>query len=87
LRPLARSLPPLPDESLPGFLLRLAFRLDTSPAELAVRTGLTGHPQESALPMPLLIGLPDERQHTFAAMIKGTEAEVAAMLLDTYRSR
>ncbi|MFJ3795280.1 TniQ family protein [Streptomyces sp. NPDC090088] len=87
LRPLARSLPPLPDESLPGFLLRLAFRLDTSPAELAVRTGLTGRPQEAAMPMPLLIGLSAERQHTFATMIKAADAEVDAMLLDTYSDR
>ncbi|MEU8716311.1 TniQ family protein [Streptomyces sp. NPDC048663] len=87
LRPLARSLPPLPDESLPGFLLRLAFRLDTSPAELVVRTGLADRPHGAALPMPLLIGLPDERRHTFATMIKATDAEVNAMLLNTYGHR
>lgn len=87
LRPLARSLPPLPDESLPGFLLRLAFRLDTSPAELAVRTGLADRADRAVLPVPLLIGLTTERRHTFARMIKATDAEVDAMLLDTYSSR
>lgn len=40
LRPLPRSLLPLPDESLPGLLLRLAHRLDVSPGRLAVSTGL-----------------------------------------------
>ncbi|MFF2381831.1 TniQ family protein [Streptomyces sp. NPDC058108] len=87
LRPLARSLPPLPDESLPGFLLRLAFRLDTSPSELAVRTGLTDRPQMAVLPLPLLISLSAERRHTFARMIKATDAEVAAMQLDIHSSR
>ncbi|MDJ0345795.1 TniQ family protein [Streptomyces sp. H10-C2] len=87
LRPLARSLPPLPDESLPGFLLRLAFRLDTSPAELAVRTGLADRAHLAVLPAPLLIRLPDTQRHTFARMIKATDAEMDAMLLDTYSSR
>ncbi|MFD0223239.1 TniQ family protein [Streptomyces hirsutus] len=87
LRPLARSLPPLPDESLPGFLLRLAFRLDTSPAELAVRTGLADRANLSVLPLPLLIGLTTERRHTFARMIKATDTEVDGMLLDIYSSR
>lgn len=87
LRPLARSLPPLPDESLPGFLLRLAFRLGTSPAELAVRTGLADRADRAVLPVPLLIGLTAERRHTFARMVKATDTEVDAMLLDTYSSR
>lgn len=41
LRPLPRSLVPLPEESLTGFMLRLAHRLDQSPGEIAVRTGLS----------------------------------------------
>ncbi|QJS12041.1 TniQ family protein [Streptomyces argyrophyllae] len=87
LRPLARSLAPLPDESLPGFLLRLAFRLDTSPSELSIRTGLTDRPNLAVLPTPLLIGLAQERRHTFARMVKAADTEVGAMLLDTYSSR
>ncbi|MFD9575105.1 TniQ family protein [Streptomyces sp. NPDC059982] len=39
--PLPRCLIPLPGESLAGLLLRLAYRLETSPGELAVRTGLS----------------------------------------------
>lgn len=39
-RPLARSLAPLPDESLPGYVLRLAHRLARSPARIAELTHL-----------------------------------------------
>ncbi|MGW1711021.1 TniQ family protein [Streptomyces sp. NPDC002206] len=84
---MARSLPPLQDESLTGFLLRLAFRLETSPAELVVRTGLTDRAHLAALPMPLLIGLAAERRHTFARMIRAGDAEVSAMLLDAHSDR
>jgi hypothetical protein len=37
---LPRSLDPLPDESLPGYVLRLAHRLDRSPARIIELTGL-----------------------------------------------
>jgi len=37
---LARSLDPLPDESLPGFLLRLSHRLEITPRRVADLTGL-----------------------------------------------
>lgn len=40
VRPLPRSLDPLPGESLPGYLLRLAHRLDRSPGRIAILTGL-----------------------------------------------
>jgi hypothetical protein len=39
--PLPRSLDPLTDESLPGYLLRLSHRLRLPPSYLAQRTGLT----------------------------------------------
>ena len=39
-RPLPRSLDPLPDESLIGFMLRLSHRLDLPPARIATLTGL-----------------------------------------------
>ena len=41
LSPLPRSLDPLPDESLPGYLLRLAHRLALAPARVMQLTGLT----------------------------------------------
>ncbi len=40
LSPLPRSLDPLPDESLPGYLLRLAHRLGLAPARIMQLTGL-----------------------------------------------
>ncbi|MFG2906154.1 TniQ family protein [Kitasatospora sp. NPDC048286] len=40
--PLPRSLAPLADESLPGFLLRLGHRLDLAPGFVAWRLGLAG---------------------------------------------
>lgn len=43
VRALARSLDPLPEESLPGFLLRLAYRLDRSPLRIAKLSGLDCH--------------------------------------------
>ncbi|HEY5988661.1 MAG TPA: TniQ family protein, partial [Streptosporangiaceae bacterium] len=39
--PLPRSLDPLPDEALPGYVLRLAHRLGLSPARVLRLTGLT----------------------------------------------
>ncbi|WP_405011683.1 TniQ family protein [Kitasatospora sp. NBC_01539] len=40
--PFPRSLVPLPDESLPGFLLRLGHRLNLAPGFVAWRVGLAG---------------------------------------------
>ncbi|MFE2599832.1 hypothetical protein ACFXCZ_25610 [Streptomyces sp. NPDC059396] len=40
LRPLPRSLDPLEDESLPGYLLRLSHRLSIGPGPLVLRAGL-----------------------------------------------
>lgn len=39
-RRLARSLAPLPEESLPGFLLRLSYRLESSPRRITELFGL-----------------------------------------------
>ncbi|MFD8222317.1 hypothetical protein ACFV2U_54040 [Streptomyces sp. NPDC059697] len=51
--PLPRSLLPLPGESLPGLLLRLAHRLEQRPADIALRAGLairiTAHPANHLL--------------------------------------
>jgi hypothetical protein len=41
LSPLPRSLDPLPGEALPGYLLRLAHRLEQPPIRIAAITGLT----------------------------------------------
>jgi hypothetical protein len=42
--PLPSSLAPLPRESLPGYLLRLAWRLELAPARIAELCGLAAHP-------------------------------------------
>src|SRR6266508_4985161 len=57
-RPLPRSLDPLADESLPGFLLRLAYRLGISPARLVTLTGLSMNMQHRiAMPFSLTMQL------------------------------
>ncbi|MFG2863234.1 TniQ family protein [Streptomyces sioyaensis] len=43
LRPLPRSLAPLSDESLVGFLLRLAHHNNVSPGTIVNRTGMSAH--------------------------------------------
>ncbi|MGW8780230.1 TniQ family protein [Streptomyces sp. NPDC055796] len=46
-RPLPRGLLPLPGESLPGLVIRLAHRLETTPGEVASKTGLHQGPSPS----------------------------------------
>ncbi|MFE2722755.1 TniQ family protein [Kitasatospora sp. NPDC059327] len=78
---LARSLAPLPEESLPGFLLRLAHRLNRTPARIAVLTGLApyrlGHTVK--LPAHLLVALRPESAARFAATTRLTPDEVQAL--------
>jgi hypothetical protein len=45
IRALPRSLDPLPNESITGYLLRLAYRLNMRPSRLVVATGLITHPR------------------------------------------
>ncbi|MGV9386349.1 TniQ family protein [Nonomuraea sp. NPDC003707] len=53
--PLPRSLDPLPGESLRGYVLRLSYRLEISPAQLTVLTGL--------MPAVRRLGLPAHLPH------------------------
>lgn len=76
MRPLPRSLDPLPDETLTGFVLRLAHRLGTTPGEIAARTGLP-----SRLPLSVLHHLNDEHLKGFARATQLTPAEVSGLLL------
>jgi hypothetical protein len=68
LPPLGRSLSPLPEESLRGYVLRLSYRLNLSPARIAERTGLTADGRSPArAPAALLTEIPGEAKTAFAA--------------------
>src|SRR5260370_33133138 len=58
-RPLSRSLIPVPGESLPGFLLRLSYRMNLPPARIADLAGLrSAGVRGSRLPPILVAGVP-----------------------------
>ena len=78
-RPLARSLAPLPEESLPGLLLRLAYRLDRSPARIAFLCGLSRH--QHRLPAEYLIALPAESSKALEAAASLRAGETGALTL------
>ncbi|MEU7205916.1 TniQ family protein [Streptomyces sp. NPDC045470] len=85
MRPLPRSLAPLPDELLSGYLLRLSCHLGTSPDEIAARTGLApGFPDRrrpNRLPLGTLYHLDEERLHAFAVASRLSVEEAASLLL------
>lgn len=77
--PLPRSLDPLPDESLTGFMLRLAHRLNISPGYLAFLTGLVDASHRRpprVLSTQLVIDLKDHLQ-PFATATRLTPQEAA----------
>ena len=78
-RPLARSLVPLPGESLPGFLLRLSFRLGVPPGQVAAITGLT--PGTGIIPASRMLILDDAVTRAFAAATRLDPGEVTALTL------
>ncbi|MCX4734097.1 TniQ family protein [Streptomyces sp. NBC_01363] len=78
-RPLPRGLAPLDEESLPGLILRLAYRLERSPARIAELCSLNHH--QSRIPAEYLIALPPERCAPFAAATRLRANEVSALTL------
>ncbi|NUP20857.1 MAG: TniQ family protein [Streptomyces sp.] len=82
-RPLARSLAPLHEESLPGFLLRLAYRLNRSPGRIAELCGIHDGRRGRLMPDHLL-GLPEEAATEFARTTHLSLAEVNALALRRY---
>ncbi|MEY9839504.1 TniQ family protein [Streptacidiphilus sp. EB103A] len=85
--PLPRTLVPLADESLPGFLLRLAHRLDLAPAQLIWRIGLGGSKPGRPTPAKHLLMLEAGQQKAFAEAAKITTADAEALTLFPFLER
>jgi len=77
--PLARSLDPLPGESLAGYVLRLAHRQDRSPNAMTARIGL--RPELERAPAGLNLGMTPEQIASFSAACRLTEQEARALTL------
>jgi hypothetical protein len=89
-RPLPRSLSPLPDESIPGYLLRLAYRLDRTPGRMVILAGLSAvmaRRGSGQLPANAMLSLTQAETASFATVTRLTRQEVAALCLNQYASR
>lgn len=83
--PLPRSLDPLPEESLAGYLLRLSFRLGVPPGQVAARTGLiqgTG-----TIPASQMLVLDEAATLAFARAARLEAGEVTALTLGRLAGR
>lgn len=81
-RALPRTLIPLKDESLAGYLLRLSHRLEFTPLELGQVLGLAGGSWSAGLAGRLSLEIPEDRAAQFAERARLSAAEVEAL---TYR--
>ncbi len=88
LNPLPRSLDPLPDEALPGYLLRLAHRLGLAPARIMQLTGLTAS-RDGRQPArrSLMLHLDETPAAAFAHVTRLTAAEVAGLCMSSMSGR
>jgi TniQ len=84
--PLPRSLDPLPEESLMGYLIRLAHRLSVPPSHLARLTGLCSGPRSSP-GSKLLLELPKDAIEAFAQSTRLSTAEITTLTLSSWSSR
>ncbi len=82
---LPRSLAPLPDESITGFLLRLAHRLDTSPLRVARSTGLLAGQSTARIPARVLLEMTTDTAARFATATRTSIGEAAGLTLATLR--
>ena len=88
LSPLPRSLDPLPDEALPGYLLRLAHRLGLAPARIMQLTGLTaGRGGHQPARRNLMLRLDETLAGAFASAARLTAAEVAGLCTSSMSGR
>jgi hypothetical protein len=78
--PLPRSLAPLAEESLPGYLLRLAHRLDTSPGRVAELTGIAAE-RFGLVPASRMLALTPAQTAAFAHATRLTAEEVTTLTL------
>jgi hypothetical protein len=85
-RPLPRSLDPLPGEALPGYLLRLAHRLEQSPAQVTTITGLT-RPRTFLIPGRLLLQLSTAETSRFCHACRLTPREATGLCLTSLAGR
>jgi hypothetical protein len=83
--PLPRSLDPLPDESLAGYLLRLSSRLGVPPGQVAAATGLT--PGTGTIPASRMLALDDTAARAFAEATRLDPGEVTALTLGSLAGR
>lgn len=81
VRPMPRSLDPLPGEALAGYLSNLAYRLDVTPAELAVRTGLETSRIVVSIDTGFAVRLPDATAVNFSRACNLSDREVTDLTL------
>jgi len=87
---LPRSLDPVPHESLPGYILRLAYRLERTPGRIAQLTGLaprTRTSREGHVPASAMLYLDPDTAAQFARTTRLSHAEVAALCMNRYAAR
>lgn len=78
---LPSSLGPLPEESLAGYLLRLAYRLELPPMRIAGLCGLAGRLTRGQIQVDQLIGLPAAIAGRFSRATSLTSGEVGNLSL------
>lgn len=91
LRPLPRSLDPLEDESLPGYVLRLSHRLGVGPGPLILRMGVPSSRKDRTtlirIPVSCAISLGEADLAAFCHATRLSRHEAAGLLLASLGTR